>query len=190
MPLAALDTQHIDAVEIIAAPFRHRSFISAIVLEQISGQLVELLVFPADQYRRIAVLRLPKYRLQFADLIIAEARIDRHLKTDGGRLHRRQRSVIGIGNAAILLFLGRIGRENGIGLAEIFCNDGRQFQGTIEPTTAELSHATFGLFSMPDEDDRFSRCCRRSTGCRCAKQAGKNSEEYFAHDAVSENHSG
>ena len=80
------DRDDINAVKVIALPFRHNGRIAAVSGEEFLGYSFDKPVLPGDQDKRIAVDRLLDSGLQPIGIGEAEARIDRQTEEYRSRL--------------------------------------------------------------------------------------------------------
>ena len=85
------DFDDINAVKIIALPFRHNGRIAAVRGEKFLGYSFDKPVLLGDHDKRIAVGRLFDSGLQPIGIGKAEARIDRQTEEYRSRLDRRER---------------------------------------------------------------------------------------------------
>ena len=107
----ANDPDHIKPVVVIFPPDRHDGGIAAMRLDEIARQRVDQLMLPGNENEGGAVIRLVERAGEAVDIAEAEARVDRQAEGDRRRLNRRERADVIIGDAGIVLALGRIGRE-------------------------------------------------------------------------------
>jgi len=84
------DRDHINAVKVIALPFRHNGRIDVVSGEKFLGYSFDKPVLLGDQDKRIAVDRLFDSGLQPIGIGEAEARIDRQTEEYRSRLDRRE----------------------------------------------------------------------------------------------------
>jgi hypothetical protein len=88
------DRDDINAVKVIALPFRHNGRIAAVSGEEFLGYSFDKPVLPGNQDKRIAVDRLLDSGLQPIGIGEAEARIDRQTEEYRSRLDRREGSDV------------------------------------------------------------------------------------------------
>ena len=84
------DLDDINAVKVIALPFRRNGRIAAVSGEKFLGYSFDKPVLPSDQDKRIAIDRLFDGGLQPIGVGEAEARIDRQTEEYRSRLDRRE----------------------------------------------------------------------------------------------------
>jgi hypothetical protein len=84
------DCNDIDAVIVVAVPFRNEGRVAAVSGEEPAGYGFDERMLPSDDNKRIAVRRLFKGGSQPVGIGEAEARIDRQTEKYRGRLDRRE----------------------------------------------------------------------------------------------------
>ena len=104
------DLHEKNGVVIVVRPGRNPPRVSAVVLEQIFYQVIQLAVFPRDENGGALIIRFCQLAFQTLDVAKAELRVDRQAAADGGRLNGRERADIIIAVCAIH-FLGGIRRK-------------------------------------------------------------------------------
>ena len=117
--------------------------------------LVEFVVFPSHENRRLLITFLAKLALQAADLVEGEAGIDGQPGADGGRLDGHQRAHVGKGAAVVGFTPGGQRREDEVGPAKFRGEHSGQREGAVEALAGELALVVGGFLAVADEHNGF-----------------------------------
>jgi hypothetical protein len=94
------DPDDVEAVKVLALPMWNLVGAPMKFAEQLSHEILQLVVFPRDKDDGVLVLLRGQFSLEPIDIRIGEIRVDRHPEFDGGRLDRGQGPEIVVPDSA------------------------------------------------------------------------------------------